>query len=903
MAALLPLVLPFLAATVAIAAAAAGRQCPTSCGAIDISYPFGIGPACSRPGFNLTCDATTYSTHLRLGSPNSTVDFMITSASGSVTAVAVGVVRSVTMPVAAAGGDTYSASWEGPGRPFAISGSANMSLFVLGCGVAATLLDRGGAVVGNCSVVCGGEQVMERLPDGFCGGVGCCRVDVRVPLRAFTVNLSRTSEGVGRDAVTFLVTGRDRYTFQPSDLERGVDADSVAPAFLDLAIPDRANCSSAMADRANYACVSNHSDCQDSPIGGYVCHCSQGFFGNAYVVNGCAPNQVYGSNQPKANCPNKCGNVSIPFPFGMELGCFARIHLYLACNPGPVPPILQMTKDLVVTDISIDEGILRIQKLSDPGDFLDDRDSMFYAFSGESGVVKWAVDNSTCEDAMVNKDQYMCVSADSECVDVTDNRTSRYVGYRCKCSSGFEGNPYMEDGCTDVDECLQPDKYICHGICQNSLGSFTCTGCPHGTEFDTAARNCKASSTILGITVGLSSGGGLLFLAVIAGILMRRWKKGLQKQLRRRYFRKNKGILLEQLISSDQNASDSTKIFSLQELEKATNNFDQSRVVGSGGHGTVYKGILTDQRVVAIKRSKLVVNAEIDQFINEVAILSQINHRNVVKLHGCCLESEVPLLVYEFISNGTLYDLLHGQRNGSLFPISWDERLRIAIEVSGALTYLHSAASMSVLHRDVKSMNVLLNDSYTAKVSDFGASRLIPIDQTHLVTAVQGTFGYLDPEYYHTGLLTDKSDVYSFGVILVELLTRKKPIIENENGEKQNLSNYFLRAMTERPLEEIVDGQVSEEVSNGEIMRFACLVQECLNLRREARPAMKDVEVKLRLLKGRPDASREDDDVRPSCEAEQGGLGRGGVVPVAGPDGTRLYSLEQEFASSLRIPR
>ncbi|TVU15152.1 hypothetical protein EJB05_38659, partial [Eragrostis curvula] len=875
MAALWPLVA--LAATAASAAATASRLCPTSCGSMDISYPFGIGPACSLPGFNLTCDSNTYGKHLRLGSPNATVDYMKISASGSISALAVHVMRSVRVP---AGADAYTASWESPGRPFAISGSSNMSLFVLGCGVTAALLDRSGAgaVLGKCSVVCASEQVMERLPEGLCAGIGCCRIDVRVPLRAFTLNITRsgTGGGVSRDRVTFLVTDRDGYTFTPGDLDRDVDENAVASAHLDWAIPDRANCSRAAADRASYACVSNNSECQDLPIGGYVCHCIPGFSGNAYVVDGCVPNQVYGSNQPKRNCPTTCGNVSVPFPFGTELGCFARIHLYLACNPGPIPPVLQMTQHSVVTDISIDDGTLRIQKLSDPGDFLEDRDSTFYAFSGESGVLKWVVDNTTCKEVTANNYEHRCVSVHSECIDVTDDRSSRHVGYRCKCSSGFQGNPYMEDGCRDIDECLQ----LCHGVCQNSIGSFACTPCPHGTEFDAAARKCKASSTILGITIGLSSGGGLIFVAAIVGILHRRWKKGVQKKTRRRYFRKNKGILLEQLISSDQNASDGTKIFSLDELEKATNNFDQARVVGRGGHGTVYKGILTDQRVVAIKRSsKLEAGSEIEEFINEVSILSQINHRNVVKLHGCCLESEVPLLVYEFVSNGTLYDLLHRERNGALFPLPWEERLRIAVEVAGALTYLHSAASVSILHRDVKCMNVLLNDSYTAKVSDFGASRSIPIDQTHLVTAVQGTFGYLDPEYYHTSQLNEKSDVYSFGVILLELLTRKKPIFENENGEKQNLSNYFVWAMGERPLEEVVDMQILGEAIEEVIASTARLAEECLSLTRGERPTMKDVEMRLQMLRARH-AVAPGPVARSGNEATTRPRGRGVPVPA-----------------------
>ncbi|CAL5026359.1 unnamed protein product [Urochloa decumbens] len=872
---------PFMAAAVV---KRGGRNCSAGCGGFEIlpPYPFGVGQECSLPGFNLSCPSN--SSYL-LGKPSIQVDFDnqgVNDYSPFPT-----IRTSIEYLVKMAHGDhNYSVYWEAPGRPFAISDSSNMSLFVVGCGVKASLfVGDSGVEVGRCSAACVEDELMESLPRDMCIGIGCCSINITVNLRAFTLNISHIGQSVRllKKAIAFVTdNNRDAFLFRPLDLleleleQEFTDYGTGYYATLSWAIPYQPDHKGAMEDGTSYACVSNNSKYYKAPIGGYVCNCSEGFFGNPYVINGCvgeARAPVYDFVQPKANCPTSCGNVTFEFPFGTEIGCFAELQLYLTCNPGPSPPILQMSDGSVVTGISIDKGTLSVLKLGDPGHLLADVDAPLFSSTGEWGVTI----------------------------------KHKQVGYRCKCSPGFERNPYLKDGCTDIDECLQPDKYICNGICQNTFGSYTCTRCPHGTDFNDVTRKCRPSTIILGVTIGLSSGGGILFVAAVTAILTRRWKKSVQKQLRKRYFRRNKGILLEQLISSDQSASDGTKIFSLEELEKATNNFDHARVVGRGGHGTVYKGILTDQRVVAIKRSKLEVNAEIEQFINEVSILSHINHRNVVKLHGCCLEAEVPLLVYEFISNGTLYDLLHCEQNGILLPLSWEERLRIAIEVAGALTYLHSAASMSILHRDVKCMNILLNESYTAKVSDFGASRFIPIDQTHLVTAVQGTFGYLDPEYYHTGQLNEKSDVYSFGVILLELLIRKKPIFENENGEKQNLSNYFLWALGERPLEEIVDEQILGEASEEAIMGMAQLAQECLSLTRGERPTMKDVEMRLQMLRARNAAAsgpKRGEEMTHACSEVARVNGISGAIPVSiGHHGTRQYSLEQEFVSSARVPR
>jgi serine/threonine protein kinase len=227
-----------------------------------------------------------------------------------------------------------------------------------------------------------------------------------------------------------------------------------------------------------------------------------------------------------------------------------------------------------------------------------------------------------------------------------------------------------------------------------------------------------------------------------------------------------------------------------------------------------------------------------------VDVVSQINHRNVVKLLGCCLETEVPLLVYEFVSNGTLSDFIHTQGN-EVNNESWKIRHKIATDVAGALSYLHSAASIPIIHRDIKSANILLDGTNTAKVSDFGASKLVPLDQSEIATMVQGTIGYLDPEYMLTSQLTEKSDVCSFGVVVVELLTGERPFSFSRPEERRNLAVHFLSC--DNVFEIIQDGMLNEE-NKKEIKEVAVLAAMCLRLRGEERPSMKEVAMELETM-------------------------------------------------------
>ncbi|CAI0555197.1 unnamed protein product [Linum tenue] len=352
------------------------------------------------------------------------------------------------------------------------------------------------------------------------------------------------------------------------------------------------------------------------------------------------------------------------------------------------------------------------------------------------------------------------------------------------------------------------------------------------------------------ILLGPGIGIGLLATFLIFYKLIQYLKKKRNRIHKQKLFKQNGGVLLQQKLNSYPGSHENSKLFTEEELKRATDNYNQSRFLGQGGFGTVYKGMLPDGTIVAVKKSRTIDKTQIQQFINEVVILSQINHRHIVKLLGCCLETQFPLLVYEFIPNGSLSSYIHsqnmdGEEVSASFP--WEDRFRIAGEVAGAVAYMHSAASFPIFHRDIKSSNILLDAKLSAKVADFGTSRSVPEDKTHLTTGVQGTFGYLDPEYFRTSQFTEKSDVYSFAVVLLELMTGQKPILFTTGEEERSLIAHFISSMKENQdgLAEILDPVVSTEARKEDVEAIAELAVRCLRLNGKKRPTMREVAMEL----------------------------------------------------------
>ncbi|XP_038718250.1 proline-rich receptor-like protein kinase PERK15 [Tripterygium wilfordii] len=219
------------------------------------------------------------------------------------------------------------------------------------------------------------------------------------------------------------------------------------------------------------------------------------------------------------------------------------------------------------------------------------------------------------------------------------------------------------------------------------------------------------------------------------------------------------------------------KAFTYEELAEAANGFSVSNLLGQGGFGDVYKGILEGTMEVAIKKLKPGSRQGEHEFQQEVKIISRVHHRHLVSLVGYCIADAHRMLVYEFVSNKTLEFHLHGKERAAM---DWATRVKIAVGAAKGLAYLHEGCHPTIIHRDVKGTNILLDDNFEAKVADFGLAKTFLDIETHVSTAVKGTFGYIDPEYASAWKLTDKSDVYSFGVVLLELITGHRPIDKNK---------------------------------------------------------------------------------------------------------------------------
>ncbi|KAG5254840.1 leucine-rich repeat receptor serine/threonine-protein kinase [Salix suchowensis] len=342
-------------------------------------------------------------------------------------------------------------------------------------------------------------------------------------------------------------------------------------------------------------------------------------------------------------------------------------------------------------------------------------------------------------------------------------------------------------------------------------------------DFKPPSENSSSTGTSVGTVVGIVAA-AVVFVFLILGILW--WKGCFGQKISMRH--DLKGLDLK------------TGKFTLKQIKAATNNFDPANKIGEGGFGPVYKGLLLDGTIIAVKQLSSKSKQGNREFVNEIGMISALQHPHLVKLHGCCIEGDQLLLVYEYMENNSLARALFGPEEYRL-NLDWATRQKICVGIARGLAYLHEESRLKIVHRDIKATNVLLDENLDPKISDFGLARLDEEDNTHISTRVAGTFGYMAPEYAMRGYLTDKADVYSFGIVALEIVSGKSNTSYRGKEDTVYLLDWALYLKEEGALLELVDPSLGQDYNEEEVITMINVALLCSNVSAAVRPTMSAV--------------------------------------------------------------